>query len=1028
MNRLYRLSLRYSLAAILALGGLVLPTALQGQTYPFPRNVTYAAGTQQTWESAVAAGTRSNSWYTNWRTAYLTNCSGTEARIDNGSGQTYSEGIGYGMLVTAYAGDKANFDKLWTYYRNRRNGNGLMNWCISGCGTGTCGNNGATDGDLDAALALVVAEAQWPSAVSPYDYGAEATTLITAIRNFEMYGTCSGLNVTRPGDAFNIAGACNCLNPSYYSPGYYRVFANHVPSQAAFWNKAADDVYTLINNNANATTGLVSAWQRTDGSVPGNGGGAPDYCNYAATGGGGPGDYQFDACRTPWRIAIDYLWFGTPAAGTWLTKVANWSNGVGVSNIVASYTTAGSPLVSYKNSAFTGGFALAQMATGNQTRVNTWYQGWSQGSSLSGGALLDDAPYFQRSLGVMYHMLATGNFWCPLCTPPVTCLTPNMGPDLSICGGSTTFPVTLNSNTPTASGVTFTWRKIAGTGTTPFNIVTNNAGANTRSISGTGNGGGIGTYVVIRDSTGGCSRSDTIVISGTLPTPTLGSDVALCDPAYTTLSASNSASFPVGTTWAWTRDATAIEEAPASPSLTYVAIPGTYRLTASISGCPDTYDEAIVTSSLPTPVPAYGTFSYTPTVSITGFTPPASNYRWFGTEANCTANTSQLGTGSSYNPGSPVASQRYYWVKDGSSVSSTVGPNNFTSGLTQWGVNTDNGVIFTPTANFQITSLRIPFEMYNAGNAQITVAVRNSSGTVVNSYQSDVTTGIGTGNPVFVTFNFTANPINVSTTNGTNQRLTFNTTNGLVWSAGGNGNPLWNNGGGGYAYPYTIPGTVSLTGSISSSVINTSKYGYFQHWTVQAGSGCTCLPVGVFSGTPLPVEFASFTGKIVGDNAELTWITAQEEDNDFFEVQRSLDGVNFSTVGYVDGSGTTSSAMTYQFSDASLSEGVIYYRIKQVDFDGAFDYSNIISLRSSTQLGLVAYPNPFDQSTTLLVEGGSDQFVTLTITDMTGRIRLVTKAQTGDQVSLGAELPSGFYIVEATGQQQTAKLRVLKTQ
>ncbi|MBY0425723.1 MAG: hypothetical protein K2Q22_08815, partial [Cytophagales bacterium] len=212
------------------------------------------------------ASTLAQTWYTDWLTSYYVDCSPTQARIVDGS-TTYSEGIGYGMLITAYAGDKTRFDKLWAYYKANRNANGLMNWCRTNCSSpaGGCGDNGATDGDLDAAMALLVANCQWPSTTSPHNYTTDAQALISAIRDDETYASCTGLRVLRPGDAFNIAGACNCLNISYFAPAYYRAFAQFMPADAALWTKLADDSYTIINNNANATTGLVSAWTRANG-------------------------------------------------------------------------------------------------------------------------------------------------------------------------------------------------------------------------------------------------------------------------------------------------------------------------------------------------------------------------------------------------------------------------------------------------------------------------------------------------------------------------------------------------------------------------------------------------------------------------------------------------------------------------------------------------------------------------------------------------------------------------------------------
>jgi len=94
----------------------------------------------------------------------------------------------------------------------------------------------------------------------------------------------------------------------------------------------------------------------------------------------------------------------------------------------------------------------------------------------------------------------------------------------------------------------------------------------------------------------------------------------------------------------------------------------------------------------------------------------------------------------------------------------------------------------------------------------------------------------------------------------------------------------------------------------------------------------------------LPVELASFDAELIGSDGYLTWRTETEESNSHFDVERSVDGVNFVKVGEVTGAGTTDQAQDYDFTDANIDRlGVtdVYYRLKQVDFDNDFEYSNI---------------------------------------------------------------------------------------
>ena len=86
----------------------------------------------------------------------------------------------------------------------------------------------------------------------------------------------------------------------------------------------------------------------------------------------------------------------------------------------------------------------------------------------------------------------------------------------------------------------------------------------------------------------------------------------------------------------------------------------------------------------------------------------------------------------------------------------------------------------------------------------------------------------------------------------------------------------------------------------------------------------------------------AFTGRQVGNSIVLEWATASESDNDYFEIERSIDGVNFVTVGYVDGAGNSNSLLNYQFADNAPEQGQLYYRLSQVDFDGTREYADKI--------------------------------------------------------------------------------------
>ncbi|WP_018345112.1 glycosyl hydrolase family 8 [Cytophaga aurantiaca] len=323
--------------------------------------------------------------YNTWKTTYVRAC-GTQYRVlfdDNSS--TVSEGIGYGMLLAAYAADKALFDGLWAYYKTNSNNNGLMNWKIGGC-TGASGSNGATDADLDAAMALIVASKQWPSATSPYTYSTEANTLITAIKTYEIQTTSfQAIN----GDGWGMNSTCR--NPSYQSPAYYRQFATQVTSQASTWNSAVTAAYTLLNANRNSTTGLVSNWSDQNGS--------PNNCN-------GSNEYGYDACRNPWRMAVEVLWTGNSTAQTnFCVPIASYINGKGAGN-------AGGPVAQSGGNGTVNATFVSTFAAGICGATST-YQTIMNSMYTKTVNTVDGSGYFGNTLRVISLFVQTGNFWNP---------------------------------------------------------------------------------------------------------------------------------------------------------------------------------------------------------------------------------------------------------------------------------------------------------------------------------------------------------------------------------------------------------------------------------------------------------------------------------------------------------------------------------------------------------------------------------------------------------------------------------------
>ncbi|MDH5609078.1 MAG: T9SS type A sorting domain-containing protein, partial [Cyclobacteriaceae bacterium] len=111
---------------------------------------------------------------------------------------------------------------------------------------------------------------------------------------------------------------------------------------------------------------------------------------------------------------------------------------------------------------------------------------------------------------------------------------------------------------------------------------------------------------------------------------------------------------------------------------------------------------------------------------------------------------------------------------------------------------------------------------------------------------------------------------------------------------------------------------------------------------------------------PLPVELVFFSGKLKNNVVTLEWATAQEINNDYFEIQRSIDGLSFEAIGNVAGHGNASDRNDYSFTDENPFSGLSYYRLKQVDFDGKNELLSVISIvnKSDKAFDVKASPNP----------------------------------------------------------------------
>jgi hypothetical protein len=187
-------------------------------------------------------------------------------------------------------------------------------------------------------------------------------------------------------------------------------------------------------------------------------------------------------------------------------------------------------------------------------------------------------------------------------------------------------------------------------------------------------------------------------------------------------------------------------------------------------------------------------------------------------------------------------------------------------------------------------------------------------------------------------------------------------------------------------------------------------------WTASKAISISC---------PAPVKLVSFKGEINSSNVLLSWVTSQEIGNDYFEIQRSTDGTNFTTIGMVEGAGNSSSVIKYNFTDVSPTNGTNYYRLVQHDFDGKNESSEIIAI-SFDGIYVNVYPNPSNDEFQIQLSGLNNDAIVV-VTDVLGReVYRKILVENFERLSFGKDLPTGTYFLKAISENQTKTLKLVK--
>ncbi|HVD99933.1 MAG TPA: T9SS type A sorting domain-containing protein [Cytophagaceae bacterium] len=216
------------------------------------------------------------------------------------------------------------------------------------------------------------------------------------------------------------------------------------------------------------------------------------------------------------------------------------------------------------------------------------------------------------------------------------------------------------------------------------------------------------------------------------------------------------------------------------------------------------------------------------------------------------------------------------------------------------------------------------------------------------------------------------------------------------------------------AYTYSWSPTTGLTNpNISNPVaaINTATT-YTVTATHPSNASCKLTAtINVAANcTSLPVDLIDFTVKAVNSTAQLNWITTNESNCATYTIERSEDGIHFETIATIP-CHNISSINEYIYTDARPPHGISYYRIKEGDYNNQFLYSEILDVNFDP-LQVSVQPNPFGNETKITIEGTGQKIVTLSVTDVTGKILMQQTLSSEKILTLGSEYSSGVYVLQ----------------
>jgi endo-1,4-beta-D-glucanase Y len=354
------------------------------------------------------------SFYFQWKNRYIrkSQCSDTYYVWSENSGKNHecvSEGQGYGMIIVALMAGADSlsqllFDGLFNYYLEHpsKRSRALMSWAQSK----TCGHDeesSASDGDIDIAYSLLLADEQWTSH-GTINYALKAKTMIGSILDQEVNAT--SYSVLESNSIESDSRDYYDMRTSDFIPSEFRSFYKATYEKG--WLKTIDSCYKIfssVQKTYSPDAGLVPDFIQAISKKP-----APARKHYLES--KYDGVYNYNASRVPWRIATDYIMTGEPRSKLFLEPVNKWireTTGGNPDNISAGYTLAGDDLKNrhFEALSFISSFAISAMTDSkNQVWLNKL---WDYIIHFK----LKDFDYFDNSIKMLNLIILSHNYWIP---------------------------------------------------------------------------------------------------------------------------------------------------------------------------------------------------------------------------------------------------------------------------------------------------------------------------------------------------------------------------------------------------------------------------------------------------------------------------------------------------------------------------------------------------------------------------------------------------------------------------------------